>query len=519
MSTVTKKAEELLDDLAAELEIPDSRYEAAERSYKSVSQWLERPASTIGRFGPSIYPQGSFRLGTVTKPVDEEEHYDLDVVCELNIKKSSVTQETLKELLRVEIDSYAEAKRMAEPDESRRCWTLDYADGAQFHMDVLPALPDGSRQRALIEARGFDAQWSSTGIAITDRDHPTFKVGGDDWPSSNPKGYAAWFIGRMRVEFEARRRMLAKASGSKADEIPEYRVKTPLQQAVQILKRHRDVTFSGRIDDRPISVILTTLAARSYRGENRIASALFSILGGMDSHVENRNGVFWIPNPTDPRENFADRWEQYPERREAFQKWLAQAREDFGNAASRTTVTQAAEALAPSLGKRLVEAAAERRTGSPGRTTITPSALVRAGNQVAAAVKSIAAAPYRRNPIWPERPGGNVRILEAVSQLKGHRPKRFASGSAPLAKNASLTFSARTTIRRPFHVYWQVTNTGGQALAAKAGRGDFQQDEVRRGTLRHAESTFYSGSHGIECFIVKEGVLVARSGMFVVNIA
>ena len=187
MSTVTKTAEELLEDVAAELEIPESRYEAAERSYKSLSKWLERPASTIENFRPGIYPQGSFRLGTVTKPVDEDEHYDLDVVCELNIKKPSVTQETVKKLLGVEIESYAKDKAMAEPDESRRCWTLDYADGAQFHMDVLPALPDGSRQRALLEARGFDAQWSATGIAITDRDHPAFKFRSDDWPSATPR--------------------------------------------------------------------------------------------------------------------------------------------------------------------------------------------------------------------------------------------------------------------------------------------------------------------------------------------
>ena len=33
------------------------------------------------------------------------------------------------------------------------------------------------------------------------------------------------------------------------------------------------------------------------------------------------------------------------------------------------------------------------------------------------------------------------------------------------------------------------------------------------------ESTSYSGTHTIECFIVKNGYLVARSGAFVVNIA
>ena len=38
---------------------------------------------------------------------------------------------------------------MKEPEEGRRCWTQDYADGAQFHMDTLPALSDAADQRML----------------------------------------------------------------------------------------------------------------------------------------------------------------------------------------------------------------------------------------------------------------------------------------------------------------------------------------------------------------------------------
>ena len=520
MKVVTKAAEDLLNDLEAELEIPDSRYDAAERSYRSVSQWLERPASTLVSFRPNLYPQGSFRLGTVTKPVDDSEHYDLDVVCELCIQKPSTTQKEVKKLLGAEIEAYAESKKMAEPGESRRCWTLEHADEAQFHMDILPALPDGARQRLLLEQSGMDARWSATGIAITDRDHSAFSIRSEDWPSSNPKGYAAWFVSRMQAQFEARRRVLAEARRLKAEEIPEYRVKTPLQQAIQILKRHRDVTFSGRLDDRPISVILTTLAALSYGGEDRIATALFSILGSMDRHVEKRRGVFWIPNPTDPRENFADRWAEFPERSQAFFDWLEQAREDFGNAASAVGAGQAIDVLTPRLGSRLVEAAAKRGAGRSNQSGPVSTSLARVGLGALAAVKSIVAAPYREQPSWPERSGGVVRIDQAVSQLKGHRPKRFASGSGPLAKNASLTFHARTTVRRPFRAYWQVTNTGPQALAIKGGRrGGFYEGEVRRGTLTHGESTLYAGCHGIECFIVKEGLLVARSGVFVVNIA
>jgi hypothetical protein len=93
---------------------------------------------------------------------------------------------------------------MAKPDEARRCWTLNYADGAHFHMDVLPALQDGERQRMLIEATGHPNEWAEMSVAITDIEHPNYRVRCDDWPASNPKGYAEWFRSRMRAIFEAR---------------------------------------------------------------------------------------------------------------------------------------------------------------------------------------------------------------------------------------------------------------------------------------------------------------------------
>lgn len=387
--TTTKTAEEILEDLASELELPEGRYEAAERSYRSVGDWLERPGSLLRPFSPQIYPQGSFRLGTATKPANGEEHYDLDVVCELRLGKDRITQAQLKEMLGKEVEAYAERYSMAEPGESRRCWTLEYADGAQFHMDLLPAVPDGARQRLLLEARSLDATWAETAIAITDRDHPNFEVTSGDWPSSNPKAYSAWFVDRMRVVLEARKSALAGEIHERAEDIPDYKVKTPLQQAVQILKRHRDVTFADRPDERPISIILTTLAAKSYRQEARLSEALFSILAGMDRHIEVRQEiregrarpVHWVANPTDPRENFADRWEEFPERRDAFYEWLRTAREDFATAAREHDPRRVVEALAPRLGRPLVEGAARRRHPVPSTAL---SALSGVGTRIAA---------------------------------------------------------------------------------------------------------------------------------------
>jgi Cyclic GMP-AMP synthase DncV-like, nucleotidyltransferase domain len=99
----TRAAEQLLEDLADSLEIPPSRYEAAERSYKSVGQWLDRPDSLFVDVEATIYAQGSFRLGTVIRPLNGEEDYDLDVACELSYSKRHLTQQQLKSMLGIEL--------------------------------------------------------------------------------------------------------------------------------------------------------------------------------------------------------------------------------------------------------------------------------------------------------------------------------------------------------------------------------------------------------------------------------
>ena len=101
--------------------MPSSRYEAAERSYKAIGTWLCRDASCVLRADPKIYIQGSFRLGTAIRPISDSEDYDVDLVCELSLSKTELTQVRLKALLGGELKAYAEAHQMDEPEEGRRC--------------------------------------------------------------------------------------------------------------------------------------------------------------------------------------------------------------------------------------------------------------------------------------------------------------------------------------------------------------------------------------------------------------
>ena len=155
-------------------------------------------------------------------------------------------------------------------------------------------------------------------MVITDIESPVYHALSDDWQRSNPKGYAEWFKLRMRDVFERRRKMLAESMKASVEDIPDYKVRTPLQSAIMILKRHRDGMFEKRYDERPISIIITTLAAHAYNGEDKIADALYSILARMDSFIKYDGYRYIISNPSDPFENFADKWPQHPEREAAF---------------------------------------------------------------------------------------------------------------------------------------------------------------------------------------------------------
>jgi len=333
----------------------------AEKRYQAVGKWLERDESIVEKYKPVIYTQGSFRLGTVIKAVTGEEKYDIDLVCDLDLTKSQVTQKQLKDLVGFEIKSYAHANNMNNPaEESRRCWTLNYADGTQFHMDILPCIPDSELFKLILQSRGIPGSISAHAIAITDNTLPNYEYIDEEWLKSNPKGYAEWFKERMKIQFEAMRMILAESIRAEAEDVPEYKIKTTLQRAIQLLKRHRDIMFEHDPDDKPISMIITTLAAHAYDNQADLYDALCSIIRGMPKYILVRNGSPWIPNPVNPDENFADKWADNPKKESNFKRWLARLEKDLVSAMNVVGIHKVAERLKPAFGDRAVNDAMKR---------------------------------------------------------------------------------------------------------------------------------------------------------------
>ncbi len=374
MAAITAQSSQYIKALARELEIPEEHYRRAERSYQSFGQWTHREDSNIRDYSPEVYVQGSFRLGTAIKPSNSEDEYDIDLVCVLEkLTKNDMTQHELKNLLGVEVESYRTSKGIKKPVVSgRRCWTLEYADGVQFHMDILPALPNETGQRLLLESRGLDASYVGSAISITDEQDAKFSSISDEWPRSNPKGYAEWFKGRMSEIFETMRKELSESETrmgvqASVEDIPEYRVRTPLQQAIMILKRHRDDMFAEDEEgSKPISIIISTLSAHSYNGEADVADALMTILERMDQFVLYDGEKYAIPNPTDASENFADKWGEHPERKEAFFSWLERARSDFSALSNLANLERMTEHKTTILASDLTERALQTARKAAG---------------------------------------------------------------------------------------------------------------------------------------------------------
>ena len=361
----------VLDNMVKLLELPDSAYDKARKRYEDLGEWFDRDESAVSGNNPHIFPQGSFRLGTAIRPLDESEEYDLDLACKLRdgISKNSHTQETLKKLIGIELEAYRKARGIKnELEPKHRCWRLEYQDDLSFHMDIVPCIPaDENRRKAILESirkTGLDeyvaGSASQTTISITDDLHEGYKHICGDWNISNPEGYAKWFEYRMNPQ--QTRILLEKVQ---VDDVPLFKKKTPLQRVIQILKRHRDNWSKDNPDSKPISIIITTLAARAYNGETDIVAALGNVLEKMGGLVDQTRPR--VPNPVDPEEDFADRWYRpdclHLRLEEHFNAWLLQARTDFQHITSTTDTEFLCEHIEEKFSLRVNESELKKQLG------------------------------------------------------------------------------------------------------------------------------------------------------------
>jgi hypothetical protein len=163
-----------------------------------------------------------------------------------------------------------------------------------------------------------------------------------------------------------------------------------LRRTIQIEKRHRDVYFAGHDPClMPISVVITTLASRSYEycvtrfAYDSELDVLRDIVRHMPAFIETRviggRQQWFIWNETTSGENFAEKWNNDPRRAEAFYGWHARALADLDKLTDLEGLDRLNKSLSESFGQPPVKMALDALTEEvsaarrAGRLAVAPA--------------------------------------------------------------------------------------------------------------------------------------------------
>jgi hypothetical protein len=355
--------DELLYYACEALQLTPTLYTEAETHYRAAANWIGREDSWFYNYDPDIFPQGSFRIGTTTKPIFRNE-FDLDFVLQLAMGLRIDPLRLLDEL-----EKRLRANKTYAPMVERlnRCVRLNYAN--RFHLDILPAVPDGAGTR----------------VAVPDR-----KLAG--WKSSDPKGYAAWFESRC-VQREARMDKAAQIEPLRPFATAAQKV--VLQQVVQLSKRCRDryPVFVKDCKLSPRSIVFTTLAAESYRGSDSAAVAIYGVLHTLRAQFASSTTPIEVWNPVNSLELLSEQWDTNLEAYAQYGRWLDSFASDWDKLLAAKTVPDIQRQLAALFGDGIAHDAIIKHASrtddlrKAGDLKVSNAGVLMTGSGAAAAVR------------------------------------------------------------------------------------------------------------------------------------
>jgi hypothetical protein len=371
----------VLELACQELDLTPTQYERARERYENAGKWIATSQDVRLR-SANIYPQGSVSTETLNRPVYGDEA-DIDSVNNLPIVTPVTHPVLVKQLIgdRLRDNTYYASIMEEKP----RCWRLNYK--GEFHLDITPSISNPRCSRG--------------GELVPDRDLKC-------WKPSNPKGFTALFIKRSELPPSVRLEKLA-AAGARAsiETLPTpSRFKGFLKRTVQLQKRHRDVYFQVTPKLKPISVIVTTLAARSYEycvtnfEYDTEFDLLLAVIDHMPRFIEvnvvNGYQTYAVWNETTDGENFAEKWNQDGRLAKAFYSWHSELSRDLRLLLTVTGIDEMTKTLGRALGGAVAGGVRNRWAESISKARASNSLAVVIGSGLATAVTD-RSVPVRQN--------------------------------------------------------------------------------------------------------------------------
>ena len=295
---MAKNNNEFREFLRDDVNINQSRLDRLHTAVRAVSGYLEDNLKGYQK----TEPQGSFALGTIIKPVRENDEFDADIQIVMNPNPSWKPKDYIKAVY----DTLKKNKNYSDKLKLKtRCVTIDYA--GDFHLDVVPRVTSKGRHY------------------VCNRQENKFE-------STDGNGYRNWFNERNHI-----------TGGN-------------LKRVVRLLKYLRDHKNNYTAK----SILLTTLAGKMIRKSDKdteqvrtVADTLVTVLTRMDAYLQKNPTMPDIKNPVLPSETFNRHWDQkkYSNFRDMVRSHTLRAKRAMAESSSKKAIKIWQELFGDGFGK------------------------------------------------------------------------------------------------------------------------------------------------------------------------
>ncbi|PKF48836.1 SMODS domain-containing nucleotidyltransferase [Enterovibrio nigricans] len=423
----------------------------------SVEKYVKEHDDFEGIFR-NASPQGSYGHRTIIKPVKNKE-FDADIVFFMDENDNWEPKDYITKLHQA-FKGSSIYKDMVHYN--TRCVYLDYS--GDFHIDVVPCIV-----RVTETVFGNHTQYF-----IANRHTNEFEL-------TDPEAYKKWVADKNSVVGN-----------------------NNLIKCIRLIKYLRDIktTFSCK------SILLTTLICNmvhDYESNSDefkdIATTLKTIFTRLDDYLSFYDSMPEIVNPVRTEETFTRHWTE--EKYKNFKTKIGDYRAWIEDAFDETDRTESIKKWRRVFGDNF------HSVTKRSATAATYDEILDEASQ-----PNFPIPPHCAHHRWEEVENvGSVNLEVEYRNKNSVNPFARAVQQIVFGKNYSLKFTVTDDIHPGSDVYWQITNTGEEANRLGQLRGGFEIG----GKIKE-ETTSYKGNHFVEAFIVKDEVLLARSGKLVVPI-
>ena len=411
--------------------------------------------------------QGSYAMFTLNQHPDNE--YDIDIA--IVFKKDDLPSSALKARQRIADAFKKVAGNFSQKPEARsNAVTVWYAEG--YHIDFAVY-------------RTYEDTFSNTII----------EHAGPEWTEREPMEVTNWFNDAVNLSSPS------KAHGATVE-------KHQMRRLVQLLKAFAKSRSSWNL---PGGLIISVLVDECYQPDHyRDDVALYNTMVAIRDRLLIITEVY---SPVSTIESLTNK--------DKYKKQVERLRDELDSAITKLapvfkddcTEDEAMSAWNSVFYHPFWAEAVEEESETEDDSDIDERALSSSNT-----AKPVLGGTGHQEPMpWAFDKRHRVRLYAYTYLGKKIKLSGLKSDGRTIKNGLDLKYVVKTNVRGSYQIFWQVVNTGSHAESDGGRRGKIIESNDPN-LLVHWEESLYTGKHWIECFIVKDGICVARSGRFYVNI-